>query len=265
MPVEPEWVEAIIGNGIFLSHPIEKFTNLKYIQLTSVGFDRVPMEYIVDHNIKINNARGVYNIPMAEYVLGGVLQLYKEFSVFAENQRKHEWNKIRSIREINLSTVCIVGCGNVGTACAERFRAFGAKVIGVDLYPREDENYHSMTGLDNLDEMLADSDIIIITVPFTDETNKLMNRNRMMLLKEGAVLVNIARGGVMDYDAFIALKQEGRDILAVLDVFEQEPLDEKSPLWDMEGVIVTPHNSFVGNGNQNRLNELIIDNMEKQK
>ena len=265
LPVEPEWVEAIIGNGIFLSHPIEKFTNLKYIQLTSVGFDRVPMKYIVEHNIKINNARGVYNIPMAEYALGGVLQLYKKFSVFAENQRKHEWNKIRSIREINLSTVCIVGCGNVGTACAKRFRAFGAKVIGVDLYPREDGNYHSMTGLDNLDEILVDSDIIIITVPFTDETNKLMNRNRMMLLKEGAVLVNIARGGVMDYDAFVALKQKGRDILAVLDVFEQEPLDEKSPLWDMEGVIVTPHNSFVGNGNQNRLNELIIDNMEKRK
>lgn len=262
LPVEPEWVEGIIGNGIFLSHPIEKFTNLRYIQLTSAGFDRVPMKYVTEHNITIKNARGVYSIPMAEYALGGVLQLYKQFPAFAISQSKHEWNKIRTVREINQSTVCIVGCGSVGTECAKRFKVFGAKVIGVDLFPREDVNYHSMTGLDNLDEVLKDADIIVMTVPFTEETDKLMNRNRMMLLKDDAILVNMARGGVMDYNDFIALKNEGRKIQAVLDVFEQEPLDDESTLWDMKGVIVTPHNSFVGNGNQNRLNDLIMNNLE---
>lgn len=263
LPVDPEWVEGIIGNGIFLSHPIDQFTNLKYIQLTSAGYDRVPMEYVREHNIKINNARGVYSIPMAEYAIGGVLQLYKHFPVFAESQKKHEWNKIREIREINQSTVCIVGCGNVGTECAKRFKAFGATVVGVDLYPREDENYHSMTGLDNLDRVLCDSDIIVLTVPFTKETDKLINRNRMKCLKDGAVLVNMARGGVMDFDAFVSLKQENKNIMAVLDVFEQEPLSKSSPLWDMEGVIVTPHNSFVGTGNLNRLNNVILNNIKR--
>lgn len=262
LPVEPEWVEGIIGNGIFLSHPIEEFTNLKYIQLTSAGFDRVPMKYVKEHNIIINNARGVYSIPMAEYAIGGVLQLYKHFPSFADSQRKHEWNKIRTVREINQSTVCIVGCGNVGTECAKRFKVFGATVVGVDLYPRKDENYHSMTGLNNFDKVLGDSDIIVMTVPFTEETDKLMNRNRMMLLKDGAVLVNMARGGVMDYEAFVALKQEGKDILAVFDVFKQEPLDKSSPLWDMEGVIITPHNSFIGNENQKRLNRVILNNLK---
>lgn len=265
LPVDPGWVEGIIGNGIFLNHPIEQFTNLKYIQLTSAGYDRVPMEYVAEHGIEIQNARGVYSIPMAEYALGGVLQLYKQFPAFADSQKKHEWNKIRSICEINQSTVCIVGCGSVGTECAKRFKAFGAKVVGVDLYPREDAYYTIMKGLDALDGMLSDADIIIMTVPLTQETRKLMNRDRMMLLKNDAILVNMARGGVMDYEAFIALKQEGRNILAVLDVFDQEPLEENSPLWDMEGVVVTPHNSFVGNGNQYRLNELIISNLENQK
>lgn len=262
LPVEPEWVEGIIGNGIFLSHPIEEFTSLKYIQLTSAGFDRVPMKYVTEHNITIKNARGVYSIPMAEFAIGGVLQLYKQFPAFAESQKKHEWNKIRTVREINQSTVCIVGCGNVGTECAKRFNAFGAKVVGVDLYPRKDENYHSMTGLEHLDEVLCDSDIIVMTVPFTEETSKLMNQKRMLLLKEGSVLVNMARGGVMDYDAFIALKQEGKNILAVFDVFEQEPLDVSSPLWDMDGVIITPHNSFVGNQNTERLNFVICNNLK---
>lgn len=262
LPIEPEWVEGVIGNGIFLSHPIEEFTNLKYIQLTSAGFDRVPMKYVKEHNIIINNARGVYSIPMAEYAIGGVLQLYKQFPSFAESQRKHEWNKIRTVREINQSIVCIVGCGNVGTECAKRFKAFGAKVVGIDLYPREDENYDSMAGLDNLDKRLCDADIVVMTVPFTEETDKLMNRNRMMLLKDGAVLVNMARGGVMDYDAFISLKQEGKDILAVFDVFEQEPLENSSSLWDLDGVIVTPHNSFVGERNLNRLNQVILENLK---
>lgn len=260
LPVEADWVEGIIGNGIFLSHPIEQFTNLKYIQLTSAGFDRVPMKYVKEHNITINNARGVYSIPMAEYAIGGVLQLYKQFPSFAESQKKHEWNKIRAVREINQSTVCIVGCGNVGTECAKRFKAFGAKVVGVDLYPREDDYYHLITGLNNIDNVLCDSDIVVLTVPFTKETDKLMNRDRMALLKEGSILVNMARGGVLDYDAFIALKQDRKDIQAVFDVFEQEPLDKSSPLWDLEGVIITPHNSFVGEGNLDRLNQVILRN-----
>lgn len=261
LPVEAEWVEGIIGNGIFLSHPIEQFVNLKYIQLTSAGFDRVPMDYVKNHDIEIHNARGVYSIPMAEYALGGVLQLYKQYPVFAESQKKHEWNKIRSIREINGNTVCIVGCGSVGTECAKRFKAFGAQVVGVDLYPREDANYSFMKSLNDLDEILTDANIVVMTVPPTKETRNLINRNRMMLLKDGVTLVNMARGGVMDYEAFIDLKHEGRKLYAVLDVFDQEPLVADSPLWDMEGVIVTPHNSFVGNGNQERLNRVILQNL----
>lgn len=87
LPCDYEWVEGIIGNGIFLTHPIEKFINLKYIQLTSAGYDRVPMNYVKEHNIDIYNARGVYSIPMAEYAVAGVLSLYKEQRFFAQKQK----------------------------------------------------------------------------------------------------------------------------------------------------------------------------------
>lgn len=91
LPCDAAWVEGIIGNGIFLSHPIEQFTSLKYIQLTSAGFDRVPMDYVKEHGIEIHNARGVYSIPMAEFALCGVLQLYKQSEYFLKNQKVHKW------------------------------------------------------------------------------------------------------------------------------------------------------------------------------
>ena len=91
LPCSYEWVEGVVCNGLFLTHPIEKFTNLRYIQLTSAGFDRVDMDFVKSHGIEIHNARGVYSIPMAEFAICGVLQLYKQAAFFRENQRKHLW------------------------------------------------------------------------------------------------------------------------------------------------------------------------------
>ncbi len=259
LPCSYAWVEGVICNGLFLSHDIKKFVNLKYIQLTSAGFDRVPMDYVKEHKIEIHNARGVYSIPMAEFALFGVLELYKRGKVFFENQTKHIWEKQRNILELFGKRVCIVGCGSVGTECAKRFRAFGCGVFGIDLFPREDEYYEEMLGLDKLEDVLTESDIVVLTLPLTEETRHLMNEAKLKQMKSGAVLVNIARGAIVDTDALIdALPNLGG---AVLDVFEEEPLSEECPLWDMENVIVTPHNSFVGDGNGKRLSEVILGNL----
>lgn len=260
LPCEYEWVEGIIGNGIFLSHPIERFKNLRYIQLTSAGYDRVPMNYVEEHQIKIHNARGVYSIPMAEFAIAGVLQLYKQARFFSNNQKNHQWIKHRDLLELNGKKVCIVGCGSVGTECAKRFSAFGCHVVGIDLYPREDEYYQEMLHLKMLDDVLSQMDIIVLTLPLTEETHYLMNDGRFKQLKEGAVLVNIARGAVVDTEALIKnLDKLGG---AVLDVFEEEPLSGDSELWDREDVILTPHNSFVGENNQKRLLEVIMENLK---
>lgn len=260
LPCAPEWVEGVVCNGLFLSHDIEQFVNLRYIQLTSAGFDRVPMVYVRSHHIEIHNARGVYSIPMAEFAICGVLQLYKQSRFFTENQRNRNWEKHRGLLELYGKTVCIVGCGNVGTECAKRFAAFGCDVIGVDLYPRENAQYHEMLPLSRLDEVLPTADVIALTLPLTAETRHMMNRERLSLLKKTAVIVNIARGAVVDTEALIeALPHLGG---AVLDVFEEEPLDRESSLWQMDHVIITSHNSFVGEGNNCRLHEVIKNNLE---
>lgn len=265
LPCEYEEVEGAICNGLFLHHEIEKFTSLKYIQLTSAGFDRVPMGFIKEKGIAIFNARGVYSVPMAEYAISGVLQVYKNALFFYENQKQKKWEKHRGNLELYGKTVCIVGCGNVGTECAKRFNAFGCKVIGVDLYPREDLAYEKIYHLDDVDTCLRKSDVVVLTLPLTDETKHMMNEKRFGAMKENSVLVNIARGAVVEEDALLKAL-DGKLLGAVLDVFEKEPMDADNPLWQKKNVIITPHNSFVGDGNNERMAKVIFTNlMEYQK
>ena len=259
LPCFYEWVEGVICNGLFLTHPIEKFTNLRYIQLTSAGFDRVDMDYVKTHGIEIQSARGVYSIPMAEFAICGVLQLYKQAAFFRENQRNHLWEKHRGLLELAGKNVLIVGCGSVGNECAKRFKAFDCTITGVDLYPREDSLYSEMLPLDKLDNAVKQADIVVLTLPLTEQTKYLIDNRKLSLMKDGATLVNIARGAIIDTKAL--LNHIDRFIGAVLDVFEEEPLNENSPLWDKQNIILTPHNSFVGEGNGGRLREIIIRNL----
>ena len=262
-PVPYEDIESIIGNGIFLYHPIERFSSLRYIQLTSAGYDRVDMEYVKSHNIQIHNARGVYSIPMAEYALWGALQLSKKGNAFAENQKAHKWIKYRDIPELYGKSVCIIGCGNVGTECAKRFGAMGCKVYGVDIASFASEYYASVSVLSDIKSAVSDADYVVLTLPLTDESRYLINDDILSAMKSDAVIINISRGGVVNTSHLIKALAEKKIGGAVLDVFEDEPLGEDSPLWDMDNVIVTPHNSFVGDGNGDRLYKVIMENLGK--
>ena len=260
LPCDYGSVEGVICNGLFLYHDIAKFTSLRFIQLTSAGYDRVPMEYIEEHNIKIFNAKGVYSVPMAEFALSGVLQLYKQAKFFNENQKQRKWEKKRDLIELSGKTVLIVGCGSVGTECAKRFKAFDCNAFGVDIKPYQSEVFEKISGLSDLDSRLSDADVVVLTLPLTNETKHLFNANRFERMKTGAVLVNIARGAIVDENALINALED-KLFGAVLDVFEEEPLDTDSEMWDKENVILTPHNSFVGDGNNKRLFDVIVNNL----
>lgn len=260
LPCEASWVEGVVGNGLFLHHPMEDFPNLKYIQLTSAGFDRVPMDTVMARGIEIHNARGVYSIPMAEHAVWGVLSLYHQGMFFLKNQMGARWEKHRGVREMTGKTVCILGTGSVGTACAERFRVFGCRVLGVNRTVRDNPKFDAIYPMDRLYDVLAASDVVVLTLPLTANTRHLMGSEAFSRMKPGAVLVNIARGAIVDMDALIsALKTTLAG--AAIDVFEAEPLSPDSPLWGMENVILTPHNSFVGDGNAKRLNDVIFENL----
>ena len=258
LPCPAEEIEGVICNGLFLYHSLENFTALRYIQLTSAGYDRVPLEKIRERGIDLHNAGDVYSIPMAEFAVGGVLQLYKRFGAFRENQKLCRWEKLRDLQEIAGKTVCIIGCGNVGQACAKRFAAFDARVVGITAHPREIDGFETIYGAGQMEDVLWESDIVVLTLPLTEETCHLINEHRLRAMKDTAVLVNISRGGVVDTQALIKALEEEWISGAVLDVFEEEPLPAGSALWRMENVILTPHNSFVGQGNAQRLTKRIL-------
>ena len=254
LPCAYDWVEGVICNGLFLHHPISQFINLKYIQLTSAGYDRIPMDEVKRRDIELYNARGVYSIPMAEFAVAGVLDLYKEMGRFREQQKRHEWIKNRNIKELASSKVVIIGCGSVGTECAKRFKAFECEVIGLDVTIREDPWFDKIDKIETIDTALPEADVVVLTVPLTDETRGLLDQRRLDLIN--GVLVNIARGGGVEQKAL-----EAWEGASVLDVFENEPPEVSNHLWEKENTIVTPHNSFVGNGNGKRLANVIIKNL----
>lgn len=262
LPVEPQWVEGLVCNGIFLHHPIGLFSNLRYIQLTSAGFDRVPMAEVERRGIAIFNARGVYAIPMAEFALCGVLQLYKHTRHFEENRKNRSWNKHRELLELFGRQVTVVGCGNIGTECAKRFAALGCNVSGVDIEERELPYFEKVYPISRIQEILPCSDVVVLTLPLTEQTHHLFDGQLLGKMKPGAVLVNISRGGIVDTNALESALQSHLGG-AVLDVFEEEPLPQNACLWDMENVIATPHNSFVGEGNARRLAQVIFANLQK--
>ena len=257
-------IEFVICNSLFLYHDIKLFKNLKAIQLTSAGLDRVPLDYIKQNNIKLYNARGVYSIPMAEWTVLKILEIYKNSKKFWKQQEEHIWEKDRNIFELNGKTVTIVGFGNVGQEIAKRLKAFNVKINAVDLKNNNSEYQDMFYTISEINEAIKVSDILILTLPLTKETEGIIDKEKLMLMKENSILVNIARGKIIkEKDLIEVLKEKQKDFLGIiLDVFEEEPLNKESKLWDFENVIVTPHNSFIGENNNERLYNLICNNLK---
>lgn len=262
-PVEqPERYKAVVCNGLFLHNPIERFTNLRLIQLTSAGLDRVPLDYIRAHGIELHNAAGVYSVPMAEFAVCGILQLYKQSRFFTTNQAQHKWEKHRGLLELSGKRVCILGCGDVGHEIAMRLKAFGCRITGVNRTVRVLPDFDEVLPLDKLPDAASVCNILICCIALTPETRGIVSKEVFDRLPAGAIFVNVARGALADEAALTTWLQSGGH--AVLDVFEEEPLTKANPLWDMENVILTPHNSFVGDGNRMRLWETIKENLKNE-
>lgn len=262
LPIKAEEVDAIVCNGFFLHHNIADFKNLKYIQLTSAGFDRVPLDEIKRRGITINNARGVYSIPMAEWALSRILEHYKHLSFFYENQKSAVWEKERTLRELNGSKAAIVGAGNIGQEVAQRLTAFGVSVVGYDVFLGDRTYFDSVHHVDALLSEVSEYDILVLTAPLTDETRHMISSVILKAMKQDAIIVNIARGGLIDTDALVEVLNLRTDLFAALDVFEEEPLPSDSPLWELPNVALSPHNSFVSDGNNKRMFDVILKNLK---
>lgn len=263
IPVEE--YDAVVCNGLFLYNDIARFKNLKMVQVTSAGLERLPIEYMEKHHILYYNAKGVYSIPMAEWAVMSILEIYKNAYRFFRKQQKKIWEKDRTLLELTDKKVCIIGYGSMGQETAKRLVVFGTEITAVNRSPVNDALLHRWVTLDRIDEVLPEADIVVLCIALTQETTRLFNENRLMKMKAGSVLINISRGAVIDENALIRCLQEERFRGVALDVFEEEPLPGNSKLWDDPRVIITPHNSFVGDKVRKRMFQLIYNNFKNMQ
>lgn len=254
-------VDTIICNNLFKYTEICKFNNLKVIQLTSAGIDRVPLDYIIRNNITLYNAKDVYSVPIAEWVILKLLEIYKNTRFFVLNQISKKWIKNRDIIELNNKKILIMGLGNIGLEIAKRLKAFGCYVYGYDIKSVSSEYIDKQLNVTKIDQYITLVDVVIIALPLNESTKHIIDYNRLMLMKNDAVIINVSRGGLIHESALIELLKNDKFRGVALDVFENEPLSNSSYLWENERVIISPHNSYVSECNSSRLFELTKKNI----
>lgn len=239
-------------------------SNVRWIQATSAGIGQFVKTNHYDTRMPktvFTTASGVHARPLAEFCLMAMLLHVKGFGrMYRDQQRKH-WERYAGT-DLENRTLAIVGLGQVGAQVARLAKAVGMRVIGTSL--------HSSTGIvdqffprEKLHDMLPLAEFLVLIVPHTPSTEKMIGARELNLLPRGAYLINIARGAILDEAALIQALQSGQLGGAALDVFEQEPLPPDSPLWEMSNVLVSPHSGSTSDQENRRLTDLFCDNLRR--
>jgi len=231
--------------------------NLKWIHVMSAGVDNWVFQELIKKGIRMTTSSGSTAKPIAQSVIGGMLVLSRGFLAWSEAQRRHAWEPIRgegTPPDLAGQTMTVVGLGAIGAEIARIADAIGLNVIGIRRSPwREGDPVRDIRPPSELLAVAPQTDWLALACPLTDETRGLCSRQVLEALPQGAGILNIARGEVVDEPALIQALQSGHLGGAYLDVFAKEPLDPDSPFWDMPNVIVSPHNSSTSLGNDHRV------------
>ena len=260
--------DAYVGFGmprvLFVAAP-----RLRWIHSAAAGVGSLLYPELTASEVVLTNSAGIHAVPMAEHVLGGILFLLRQFDVAVAQQRDGVWNRDpfvgadSRIRELRECRVLIVGAGGIGSEIARRLSPLGAQCTGIRRRPDRGvpEGFESVHGVDALDSLLPNADILVIAAPATGATRGLVTAERLDHLPQGALVINVARGTLLDEQALAERLRDGRVGGAVLDVFEREPLRSDSPLWKVPRLLLTPHVSATSpRCYWNRELELFTDN-----
>lgn len=210
------------------------------LHLTSSGRDRLDALAPDLTGITVTTSAGVNASAIAEYVIGGILMQAKQFHIFRDRQNRAEWERAW-LTELTERLIGIVGLGHIGIETARRANAFGMEIRGCVRTPREIPGVTRVYGMDQVGELAAWVDYLVLCVPLTPQTHGLIDADVLSRMRDGSLLINVSRGAVVDEQALIAALHNGRLAGAVLDVFDQEPLPADHPFWAMEQVVLTPH------------------------
>ena len=259
----PEQYEGMIGNSLLYYTGHEGFTSLRYLQITSAGLDRIPLDWVRERGIKLCNAEGVYSGPMAEWTVMRILELLRRVPQDFRMQLAGEYKRDFKWQELAGKKVFLAGFGAYGREIAKRLRPFGVTLTVFNRSRKEDPNVDEFLPLSALKERLPEADILVLAVGLAAETRHLIDTDAFARMKRGALLVNASRGPVVDEAALVTALTDGSLAGAALDVFGTEPLPADSPLWKLENVLLSAHNSYFGNNNHRRMMELVLKNLRE--
>ena len=257
--------EVLVCYDPFKTLDIGEFNKLKYIQLSSIGIDQVPISIVKKNNITLCNNKGGYSIPMGEWIVLKALEMFKNSKTAYENQRNKKWKMDMSLLELYGKTVGFIGTGSIAQEGAKRLSAFGVNILGINTNGKNVQFFDKCFDIGNIKTMIKYCDVIVLAIPYTKETHHLINKEIIHNMKDNVHLVNVARGTIIDEEALIEALKSRKIKMAALDVFENEPLNKDSLLWDLDNVIINSHNSWVSDNKDMRRYELIYDNLRRYK
>jgi phosphoglycerate dehydrogenase-like enzyme len=240
--------------------------HLRWIQAIGAGVDHFHGAGLTD-DVVVTNAAGVSAGPIAEFVIGRLLAVWKRFDELRTLQREHRWEPTYG-RMLAGSTLVIIGFGSIGRAVARRARALGMRVVAVRRHPDStdgSDEADEVFGLDRLHHALAIADAVVVAAPASPQTRDLVDAPALAAMKDDAVLVNVARGSLVDEQALVSALEAGRLGAAILDVTQHEPLPSDSPLWDAPRLHLSPHSSTVPDHYLTAVFDLFVDNLGRYR
>jgi phosphoglycerate dehydrogenase-like enzyme len=236
------------------------------IQQPSVGYQHIDVDAAASAGIPVANVAGANAIDVAEHTIMAALALLKKLLLQQEKTKAAQWAQdemaTHGVFELYGKTLGIIGMGRIGREVAQRARAFGCSMVYYDvavLSPEEEAELG--VAARPLEALLAESDVVSLHAPLTPETENMLNAERIAMMKPGAVLVNVARGGLVDEQALAAALKEGRVAGAAADVFSDEPISPDNPLLDTPNTILTPHTAGATNESRFRIIGVAMDNV----
>lgn len=234
------WAQVILGN--VPAAMLHGSPALEWLQTNSAGVEAYIQPGVLAGDTLLTNATGAYGLAIAEHMLGMLLELFKKLELYRDAQKSGAWQSQGAVKAVYGSTVLVLGMGDIGGEFAARCKALGAKVIGVRRSPRPCPEYADEVHLlEDLDSLLPQADVVAVTLPGTDATRGLMSRERLAKMKEGAVLLNVGRGFIVDTEALCDALERGHLSGAGVDVTDPEPLPPTHRLWNIPTAVVTPH------------------------
>ncbi|APX97278.1 D-2-hydroxyacid dehydrogenase [Natronorubrum daqingense] len=241
----------------------DAFLECDWIHSIQAGVDRFPFDEFEEHDVILTNSTGIHDRTVGETVAGYLLSFSRRLHGYAANQQDRRWVRPEWDEAFTLpgTTACVVGTGTLGRGVAETLGSLGVQVTGVRRSEESVPGFDEIHPNEDLHTAIADAEFVIVTVPLTDETHHLFDADAFETMREDAYFVNVARGSVVNQPALIDALESGAIRGAALDVFEEEPLPEESPLWEMDEVIVTPHSAALTRDYFRDVGELVETNV----